>query len=257
MKRIVLVALACLILVSCGSTRTTPGKASLSSGDGGHYKVGSPYTVRGVRYVPREDTRYDERGIASWYGPKFHGRRTANGEIFDMYQVSAAHKTLPMPIMVRVTNLDNGKSLVARLNDRGPYVSSRIIDMSYRAAQLLDFVERGTARVRVQYFGPAPVGGGGSAAVETTRIPVEQGPVTNSAIFVQAGSFSDRNNAQRLKKELSSIGKTEVMVVSVNGRTFYRVRIGPLRTVSDADAILERVIRAGHRDARIRVDVAG
>lgn len=114
------------------------------------YKVGNPYQIAGVWYYPERNLQYDETGIASWYGDEFAGRLTANGEIFDPEQVTAAHKTLPMPSVVRVTNLDNGRSLVVRLNDRGPYVAGRIIDLSRASARLLGFKEQGTARVRVQ-----------------------------------------------------------------------------------------------------------
>ena len=114
------------------------------------YKVGNPYQIGGIWYYPERNLQYDETGIASWYGDEFAGRLTANGEIFDPEQITAAHKTLPMPSVVRVTNLDNGRSLVVRLNDRGPYVAGRIIDLSRASARLLGFEEQGTARVRVQ-----------------------------------------------------------------------------------------------------------
>jgi rare lipoprotein A len=123
--------------------------AEKPSADAGKYKVGKPYQIAGVWYYPREDPQYSKTGIASWYGKKFHGRRTANGELYDMNDLTAAHKTLPMPVRVRVTNLDNGRSLVLRINDRGPFVNGRIIDVSRRAAQLLGFQKRGTAKVRV------------------------------------------------------------------------------------------------------------
>ena len=115
-----------------------------------HYKVGNPYQIAGKWYYPERDLRYDNTGIASWYGDQFAGKLTANGEIFDPELISAAHKTLPMPSVVRVTNLDNGKSLVVRINDRGPYVTGRIIDMSRAGARLLGFKDDGIARVRVQ-----------------------------------------------------------------------------------------------------------
>lgn len=119
----------------------------------GVYKVGKPYQVKGVWYYPQEDFNYDETGIASWYGPGFHTKTTANGEIYDENELTAAHKTLQMPALVRVTNLDNGRSVVVRLNDRGPYYPGRIIDMSRRGAQLLGFEGKGTAKVRVQVLG--------------------------------------------------------------------------------------------------------
>lgn len=113
--------------------------------------------MAGVRYVPRDQPNYDATGIASWYGRDFHGRLTANGEIYDMDAMTGAHPTLPLPSMVRVTNLENGRSAIVRINDRGPYKRGRIIDLSARAATRLDIVRRGTARVRVQYIGPAPL----------------------------------------------------------------------------------------------------
>ncbi len=116
----------------------------------GKYKVGSPYTIKGKRYYPEVDYGYNQTGIASWYGPNFHGKQTANGEIFDENELTAAHKTLPLPSIVRVTNLENGRSLIVRVNDRGPYAHSRIIDMSKRSAELLGFRIKGTAKVRVQ-----------------------------------------------------------------------------------------------------------
>lgn len=124
---------------------------------GGSYKVGKPYTVAGRTYVPAENPNYVAEGTASWYGKDFHGRRTANGEIFDMASVSAAHKTLPMPSYVRVTNLANSRSIVVRVNNRGPYVGDRLIDVSYKTADLLGFAKFGVAKVRVEYLGRAPL----------------------------------------------------------------------------------------------------
>lgn len=126
---------------------------------GGTYRVGKAYKVAGRTYVPNEDTKYKAEGLASWYGDDFHGRLTANGEVFDMHSIAAAHPTLPMPCYVRVTNLSNGNSMVVRVNDRGPYHGNRVIDVSQRAADLLGFKHRGTARVRVEYVGRAPLEG--------------------------------------------------------------------------------------------------
>ena len=126
---------------------------------GGTYRVGKPYTVAGRVYVPEEDVNYREEGLASWYGDDFHGRQTANGEVFDMASLSAAHPTLPMPCYARVTNLGNGKSLIVRINDRGPYHGNRVMDVSSRAAELLEFRNNGVARVRVEYVGRAPLEG--------------------------------------------------------------------------------------------------
>jgi rare lipoprotein A len=138
-------AVILLLAVSACSSMQAPTDAGR-----GTYKVGKPYQIDGVIYVPQEDYSYDETGIASWYGPGFHGRNTANGETFDTNQLTAAHRTLPMPSLVRVTNLENGKSVVARVNDRGPFARNRIIDMSKRGAELLGFIGNGTAKVRVE-----------------------------------------------------------------------------------------------------------
>ena len=135
---------------------------------GGVYRVGSPYVVGGRVYVPEDDPHYRAEGIASWYGADFHGRATANGEIFDAESISAAHPTLPLPSYVRVTNLSNGHSLIVRVNDRGPYAANRIIDVSRRAAQLLGFTDRGTAWVRVEYVGRAPLEGSDDRMLEAT-----------------------------------------------------------------------------------------
>jgi peptidoglycan lytic transglycosylase len=166
--RLAVVAVACLGLAHCSSRY---GKYGVSSSPrlvqlgqpapkgGGTYHVGKPYVISGHTYVPREDTNYDAEGVASWYGDDFHGRLTANGEIFDENAISAAHPTLPLPSYVRVTNLANKRSLIVRVNDRGPYVDNRVIDLSIRAAKLLGFYDHGLAKVRVEYVGPAPLQG--------------------------------------------------------------------------------------------------
>src|SRR5690242_14103151 len=138
---------------------TTPELPTAPPPNHGTYKVGVPYQINGTWYYPKEDPSYDETGVASWYGPNFYEKATANGETYHAGDLTAAHKTLPMPVNVRVTNLDNGKSLVVRVNDRGPYARGRIIDLSKRAAELLDVVQTGTARVRVTYLGRADLNG--------------------------------------------------------------------------------------------------
>lgn len=165
-----LVALAALGLGGCAETKLVgagaksaakPAGTTAQAAPGkGVYKVGNPYQVAGVWYYPKENPKYDETGIASWYGPGFHGKYTANGEAYDMNDLTAAHQTLPMPVFVRVTNLENGRSIVVRVNDRGPFANGRIIDMSRRGAQLLGFEQKGTARVRVQFIENAPLEGG-------------------------------------------------------------------------------------------------
>ncbi|ABS64715.1 rare lipoprotein A [Parvibaculum lavamentivorans DS-1] len=148
-----------LSLAACGTSTSSQSPAPLKTG-GGIYKVGNPYQIAGIWYYPHEDDKYDATGIASWYGPQFHGKQTANGEIFDQNAMTAAHPTLPMPVLARVTNLENGKSIIVRINDRGPFAAGREIDLSKHAAEQLGFMTKGTAKVRVQYVGRAPLEGG-------------------------------------------------------------------------------------------------
>lgn len=159
-----------LLLAACSSS----GKPSIPTGQGGNYKIGKPYQVAGVWYYPKEDERYDATGIGSWYGPQFHGKRTANGEIFDQEQLTAAHPTLPMPVLVRVTNLENGRSVVVRVNDRGPFVNGREIDLSRKAAELLGYDRKGTARVRVQFVGRAPLPGIPGSGSDATQLASQE-----------------------------------------------------------------------------------
>ena len=273
------------------------------SNDLGDYKVGKPYKIRGIWYYPAVDPDYDETGIASWYGPGFHGKRTANGAIFDENKVSAAHKTLPLPSVVRVTNLENGRSIKVLVNDRGPYASGRIIDLSRRAAQLLDSERSGTAKVRVQILEQesrqvaALAQGRGSdnplpAAAPTEQVAVEtlnnpgtaptqpqteavtqavqkevetmtspQQPIQvtevgQSSLYIQAGAFSIYDNADKLRLQLASIGPAQISPALVNGTQFYRVRVGPLRDVNEADQVLSRMISNGYTNSRIVVEGA-
>ena len=194
----------CLAGLAACSTSTPP-----SSGGQGYYKVGKPYQINGQWYTPKEDYSYDETGIASWYGQDFHGGATANGEQFNKDELTAAHKTLPLPTLARVTNLDNGKSIVVRINDRGPFSGTRLIDMSQRSAQLLGFEKQGTAKVRVQvladeskaiadamrhYGGPQPVmvasneapppQSAAPAAVETQQLaPIQTTPAIHQQLL--------------------------------------------------------------------------
>lgn len=162
-RNLALVALAGMSLAACASVgpkyATSLPHARQPSGAGGTYKVGAPYQVGGIWYVPREQPDYDQTGVASWYGDAFQFKATANGEIFDKDVPSAAHTTLPLPCLVEVTNLDNGRKLIVRVNDRGPFVGGRIIDLSHEAARELGYDRAGLAHVRVRYVGPAPLYG--------------------------------------------------------------------------------------------------
>ncbi|MBY0562486.1 septal ring lytic transglycosylase RlpA family protein [Hyphomicrobium sp.] len=357
--RLMLAASAAVLTTACSSNNPSPGSLTgvsrsafsedeygvkssprVASSDnvpkgGGHFKLGSPYKVAGRWYVPREDPNYQASGVASWYGADFHGRRTANGEVFDAKALTAAHPTLPLPCYAYVTNLDNGKTVLVRVNDRGPYVNDRLIDMSYAAAKHLGYINNGRARVQVRFAGLAPLSGDDSrerqflasqesgqrpgnwtpqppkrayASAEpryqsgygyqsgdragyqglpaestdrwsATRYraalagkpdrgppptfqpfvqqaslsapsrddgrmslsspqPFDRGaapqPFGNGRTYVQVGIFRDRSNAERLRRELGSLGPVEVAPLQVGTASeAYRVRVGPF---SEADA---------------------
>ncbi len=178
--------LSMLFLASCAETKLAAHMATVGhAGEPGHYKVGKPYQIRGVWYRPKEDFAYDQVGVASWYGPGFHGKTTANGERFDETLLTAAHPTLQLPSIVRVTNLENGRSIIVRVNDRGPFVGRRIIDLSRRSAELLGFREQGVARVRVQVLADESR----QVALVAGRDPFpETGPRTPQPTFVAASA---------------------------------------------------------------------
>lgn len=245
----------------------------------GTFKVGKPYVALGQRYVPQETYTYEETGIASWYGPGFHGKSTASGETYNQYELTAAHRTLQMPSFVRVTNMENGRSIVVRVNDRGPFSKNRILDLSGRAAELLEMKGKGTARVKLQLLESESrmiadaarrgydTRGSEVALNETGRLPthltngiaypdqtVAQMPVTPTAIYVQFGAFTNPDNAARLKDSLSGIGNSFVVEADVNGQHFYRVRIGPIQSVQQADGELARVHELGQTSAILIID---
>jgi len=306
---------------------------------GGVYSIGKPYQIAGLWYTPREDPGYDRVGSASWYGELFHGRRTANGEIYDMDRLSAAHPTLPLPVYARVTNLNNGRSIVVRINDRGPYARDRVIDLSRRSAELLGFRNHGTATVRVKYLGRAPLNGDDSYerrylanqswvqfaakgksskgrdrafAVSSTlppenpenlarrwkqAAPQEAAPqdeaapadpalqswkattkaaalsppaaappspqstgsipsvpkpkVQGQGLIIQAGSFKNKENADRARNALSAIAPVDVTPIAVGGNVYFRVRVGPFSDKSGAEAALAKVAKAGYQGAKM------
>ncbi len=270
-----------VLLGACAETQLALHTAKHLGGDTPQpiYKIGSPYQIDGIWYYPAEDDRYVETGIASWYGTAFHNRSTANGEIFDMHLVTAAHRTLPLPSMVRVTNLENGRSLKVRVNDRGPFARARILDMSRRGAELLGFREKGTAKVRVEILAgesrqlaaamkggtpmPAPSEPVVVASAQTDSAPIAAPPpdpvVTTEAVaptqmFIQAGAFSQYENATSVSTRLQQIGQTNVTPVASGERELYRVRLGPIASVEEADAKLDAVMKAGYPEARLIVD---
>ncbi len=310
-------ALALLFLAACSSEKYSPYGGT---DDPTQVKIGKAYEVKGETYTPSYDANYTEEGTASWYGPKFHGRMTASGEKYDKHEMTAAHRTLPMPSIVRVTNLGNGRAVKVRVNDRGPFSKRRIIDLSQAAAEELDMIRTGTARVRVEYLSAdteqfiasmglkKPEGWGGSpttfaavpagdiissdvgapGAMPAIDVSSEPKPLMQSSIAIgeaplpavqptsfsmnlipastaysesgvsryriQAGSFGNAQNAERVAGDLRTLGEAYVRPVMSNGLQYYRVSIGPLNQYADAERLLERVRSMGYRDARIMVD---
>jgi rare lipoprotein A len=264
--------LLALVLAACAGKPPPPKAAA----PGATVKIGKPYQVFGVWYYPTDDRSYDQRGIASWYGPGFHALSTANGERYDQDDVTAAHKTLPMPSYVEVENLDNGRRLVVRINDRGPFVAGRIIDLSRKSAQLLGVDRVGTARVRVRRVFPngkekAPV----IAAAATQRSPpppimappqvvasatptiadpvirtVDLPPTTPSGgtHFIQVAALADPGRVAWLKGFMSAFGP---VVTETTSAGLTRIRLGPFSDAESAQAALAKVRVAGYSEARL------
>ena len=263
---------------------------------GGRRMVGKPYQVAGRTYYPTNRPKKVEVGMASWYGPKFHRRRTSNGEWFDMNYLTAAHKTMPLPSYARVTNLENGRVVVVRVNDRGPFVGTRIIDLSKAAAERLGYLHKGKARVRVEYLGPAPLGDDRHLLARLNRMrtapkprllaaiqgrvapsvsgrgdvmlasaaplsPARSGPVAASgtaAYFVQVASFADRTRADDLYRDLARHGPARLMAANVSGMRFWRVQLGPFASAREAEDARRAVRQVGIHDAQvIAVQAAG
>jgi rare lipoprotein A len=185
---------------------------------GGVYKTGNPYVVGGRTYYPQDDPHYHAEGLASWYGDDFHGRYTANGEIFDIDGITAAHPTLPMPSYVRVTNLANGRSIIVRVNDRGPYVGNRIIDVSSRAAHLLGFYEKGTTHVQVEYVGRAPMEGSDDRILAATLRENEPAPAPSNVRLASAESIMPRLPTQPPPVRNPSYGRAAMNDVAATTR---------------------------------------
>lgn len=214
--------------------------------------VGAPYQVAGKWFVPMHEPNYDEVGIASWYGPNFHGKAAATGEIYDQMAMTAAHPTLPIPSLVRVTNLENGKSVVVRINDRGPFVDDRLIDLSKAAALALDMTGKGTAKVRVQYVGAAPAAAntlpaGEPAGQASTAAPVAYTPAAPAAgaMYLQVGAFADLSNAYAQRDRLAAMGRVSIVEGKSGGQRLYRVMVGPLSNREEAERTQDKLANAG------------
>ena len=262
------VSAAALLVAACATTpgptpRGGPPQAASQPPSGaGVYKVGNPYQVANVWYYPREQPDYDESGIASWYGTEFQGRPTANGEIFDRNAISAAHPTLPMPTNVRVTNLENGRSIVVRVNDRGPFKSGRIIDLSEAAADRLGYRINGTARVRVAFLGRAPLNGDGAdtmpefasaiSAVPAGAIAVAELPPIAGQVVVgprPSPAASDRQPASYVIPEPEPLG--EVTQEAVPASTAIYIQAGAFASAENANRVVLRLQGTGAQVSQI------
>ena len=269
--------LTSMLVAGCASAQAAPrvssAKTLRAEANGGNPRV---YEVFGKRYRVRESSDgYRENGLASWYGHPFHGRRTSNGEIYDMNEMTAAHTTLPLPTWVEVTNLANGKRIVVKVNDRGPFVGKRVIDLSYAAARALDMVRAGTAQVEVRALeGPPPTTTVTATArrADRDRTPPESDPPQLAAVwtpepaavwsplptaqserlFAQAGRFKKRADAVELVERLKAQGVVNAFIVTEDGRrrSLHRVRVGPLPDASEVDRMSDRLRGVGGRRSR-------
>ena len=250
-------------------------------GDEPTYKVGNPYKINGKWYYPAIDYDYDETGYASWYGPGFHGKKTANGEIFDQNKISAAHRTLPLPSIVKVTNLENGKFLESvRVNDRGPFARDRILDLSKEAAKELGFVNKGVTKVRVEIledesrkFANDLIDDNNKAEAavvqKISKKEIRVQPTVNennfaenneevsdknfildNNVLIQVGAFTDHRNAKSLTEKLSEF-KAFIKREFINNQYFYRVRIGPMENISIANELKEKLFNLGYTSSHI------
>jgi len=235
-KPLLAILLACSVMISCG------GKKPPATPEGGKVKASQrPYTVLGKRYEPlKSHVGFSQEGLASWYGKDFHGKKTSNGEIYDMHAMTAAHKTLPLGVFVKVRNKENGEELIVRVNDRGPFVKNRIIDLSYSAAKKLGVDAKGTAPVRIEALGYRATGASGESysAPET---------YDSGNYSIQIGSFKDLQNARRLSEEMKKLhGYSEVKSAIVNSEQFYRVQAGVFTSLQAAEEAEQRFADQGY-----------
>ena len=205
------------------------------------------YVVFGERYyVMPSSEGYTETGVASWYGKKFHGKPTSSGEIYDMHEMTAAHKTLPLPTRVRVTNLTNGRSVIVKVNDRGPFIDNRIIDMSYSAAKQLDMIANGTALVEVEALDDSARSAPTYTSAESNTQPVQKPAVPeadSTVLYLQIGAFGEQRNARQLQQQLESNGISNVLIHHdvESDPALYRVRLGPIQGVDEYDALVAKM----------------
>ena len=254
------------------------------------YKIGKKYNVAGKYYYPKKDLYYNKTGIASWYGPKFHGKLTANGEIYNQYALTAAHKTLPLPSAVKVTNLKNNKSIVLRINDRGPFVNDRIIDLSSKAADILDLKREGTGLVRVQilkdkslYLEKLAKRGAFPEIEDLKEVELPNITIPNKVavkikdtknqkivskkinynlknfnkeykIYIKLASFSSNKNAEIMKKKLSYIDKVKIYKIFKVNKILFQVKAGPFSNVEKVDKLYSLLLKKGMQGAKIIIE---
>lgn len=219
-------------------------------------RYGNPksYVVRGVRYYVKDSSAgFTQRGIASWYGTKFHGRRTSSGEPYDMYAMTAAHKTLPLPTYLEVTNLRNNRRIIVKANDRGPFHPNRIIDLSYAAATRLGITAKGTGLVEIRTI----TAGNNPKPIQAITAPNNK-PATELEpnMYLQVGAFSSQYNAQKLHHKLhnAAFERAKISTNHVAGNTVYRVQIGPLSSVEEADQLVDQLATLGINEAHVIID---
>lgn len=264
LKQLVIVSMT-ITLVACGTiidrqdsapvlTRDVSTVPNAVPRDEPRSKYGNPahYEVFGKRYYTLNTSRgYRERGIASWYGTKFHGKRTSSGEPYDMYAMTAAHKTLPLPTYVEVTNLNNGRKVTLKVNDRGPFHDNRLIDLSYSAATKLGIIGKGTGMVEVR-----AITVGEAAPVTTVSLDKEPASTGYVGLYLQVGAFSSSSRAEQVKSKIQQQIGDAVLIMPLNKPegSLFRVRIGPLASVEYGDSLASRLIDLGFNDAHIVVE---
>ena len=214
-------------------------------------RAGNPgtYEVLGKHYTVLTDSKnYVKRGIASWYGTKFHGKKTSNGETYDMFAMTAAHKTLPIPCYARITNLQNQRSIIVRINDRGPFHDNRIIDLSYTAASKLGIIQRGTGFVEVHTLEP-----GQDKTLQTTGIT----PLSVKNLYLQVGAFSEQANAISLQNRIQAhqVIARQIMSLSQQGSQIHKVQVGPIKSVQEADNLTKMLAELGIVDSHLVIDL--
>lgn len=281
-----LLAGLCLFLAACSSGPEVPEFCTEGATLAPKKATSRPYQVFGVWYYPQPYYEYCEEGLASFYGggDAFHGRKTATGERFDMNGVTAAHKTVPLPCVAKVTNLENGRELIVKVNDRGPFVAGRIIDISRRSAQLLGFENKGLVKVRVETLVPESLALNGIECpavmvAETPKMipvapapetliepcaasivvaeappppaPVQPTPVASTGIFVSVGEYDSYDKAQTASHALNGLANSPIEIATNTGPRPYVPRLGPLASMSEANQLLDQLINAGHIIARI------